>query len=452
MNKLTFSIGIVLILAAASFGIAAFVQETSVDPQQAKTQEARAGNGETVGKDKTQVRPEPVLEKALRSAGQITVPWMKAQAFADIAAAQARVGQAEPARATFGRAAEIIEGLGNDASVKAACLSWLAEAKAKAGDRDGARATIAQIVELAPKLDNDGKRRTLQGAATRQAKAGDPESALNLVRAMNDAPAWIHAFVLAEIAGAQARAGDLRGAHATMAQADGAAERAAKEPPPEGAGFIPPLDPMRLARVRGLAPLAAAEAKAGQNDAARATLRRARAVAGQIGEKYRPTPLAEIAMAQRMVGDRNAADATLTLALKIAEGLDAPSSRVEALARVAIVQADSGDRAAARETLDKALQLAAAAPDNGNAIPQVISAARARVGDWEAGLQSALSLKDEILRATHLESLAFEQAKAGETRNALEWAGAQTPALLRAHALLGVVRGIIERKRQSSGR
>ena len=67
-------------------------------------------------------------------------------------------------------------------------------------------------------------------------------------------------------------------------------------------------------------------------------------------------------MAQRIVGDRDAADATLGLALKIAEGLKDPAYTVEALARVAIVQADSGDCAAARATLNRALQIEAIVP------------------------------------------------------------------------------------------
>ena len=85
--------------------------------------------------------------------------WMKAQVFADIAAAQARLGQAEPARATFRRAAEIIEGLGDNASSRAAHLSFLAKALATAGDRDGARETISQFLEWVPRIDKERERR-----------------------------------------------------------------------------------------------------------------------------------------------------------------------------------------------------------------------------------------------------------------------------------------------------
>ena len=217
---------------------------------------------------------------------------------------------------------------------------------------------------------------------------------------------------------------------ATMAQADEESERAKKNPPPEASRLFHWLDPLRLAQVRGQTAIAVAEWKVGQVEPARATLRRARAVAVQIEERSRPTTLAEIAMVQRKVGDRKAADLTLNMALIIAKGLDA--GRVEALARVAIVQADSGDRAAVRETLNKAIQIAGAGSENGSLAQQVVSGARARVGDWEGALHAALSLNDEILRASYIEELAFEQAQTGEARNALDWAEAQTAALLRA--------------------
>ena len=251
---------------------------------------------------------------------------------------------------------------------------------------------------------------------------------------------------------ARKRKRHIPGARTTLAQATAEASRAEKEthPDPARPGFS--LDPMRLALVRGLALLAEAEARAGQIEAARGTIRRTRAVAGRIREESRSTPLAEIAMAERKMGDRQTADLTLRQAIRIAEGLDNPYGRVEALARVAIVQADSGDPAAARETLNKALRIVGGAASNGPLIDQVLSAALHRVGNWEAARHAALSLRDEILRATHSEGLAYEQAKAGEASDALKWAETLTTPLLRAHALLGVARGITARGAKVSGK
>jgi hypothetical protein len=151
-------------------------------------------------------------------------------------------------------------------------------------------------------------------------------------------------------------------------------------------------------------------------------------------------------MAQRTSGDHTSADATLALALKVAEGLEDLDCRIESLARVAIIQADWGERAAGRETLSRALQFKDIAQGGGRLIQQVISAARARVGDWDSARELALGMSDEALRAIHAERLSFEQTKAGEARHAVRWADTLSDPVVRANALLGVVRAIIEPK------
>jgi hypothetical protein len=442
-NRIALSVGVTFLLAVATIGISPLARGTSAEPP-ATTTEA-AGKKTAPGDDEATVRPEPILEQAVRAADQIATPWMKAQALADIAAAQARSGSAEPARATFRRAALIIEGLGNDSYSRAASLSSLAAARATAGDPDGARATIAQFLEWASKVDNDRRRiLLLQIAAMREAKAGDPRGALAIADAMNDAPAAVRAFVLAEIAGEQASQGDLRDARANMVRADDEAVRAASP--------ASSLDAMRQAQVRGLTSLARAEARSGEVDQGRDTLRRARAIADRIGEKSRPTPLAEIAMAQKTVGDREAAEATLGSAFGVAEGLITPDLGFEALLKISAVQADWGDRVAARETLDKALHAVGEVPSGNKRLQLAVftarARARARVGDWFGSRKALASLDDKVLKANHLEDVAREQAKAGEARDARSWAEAETDDLLRAHALLGVARGIIERESQ----
>jgi RNA polymerase sigma factor (sigma-70 family) len=445
VRRLLLAIGCLVTAAALTFGMAALAQAPQAKPRQIRAQRAAAGTLPKKGGDTKSLAPEPVIELALRAADQITVPWMKAQALADIAAAQARTGHVEQSRMTFQRAAEMIEALQGNALIMCASLSWLAKAEATGGDRDGARRTVAKLCESGPKsMDASRWRIGGQIAAERQADAGDFEGAFKLLDALKDAPAGTRAFVLAEIAGHQAKAGDLRGARATMARADAEAERSDKEPPEqEPATRARVEDARRLARIRGLAPLVAAEGKAGELDAGRATLRKARAIAAQIDEERRPTPLAEIAIAQRSLGDRKEADATLNLALKIAENLPSTASKLEQLARVAIVQADAGDRKAGRETLERALKSMSAKPAPGSLAHQVVAAALGRVGDWEAGREWAHEQGDEIVRANLIEHLAFHQAKSGDAKSALEWAQAEETALLRAHALLGVVRGMM---------
>ncbi len=446
LRKLARFAGLMLILVATSAGIAAFAQRTSPDPPKTKASKVASAKRPARDDGPGRVRPEPVLEKALLAAEKIPIPWMKAYALADIATAQARLGQAEPSRLTFRRSAEIIEGDRDDASRQITRLAWLAKAQAKAGDRAGTRATIARIHQLGALVDDVASRRSAFYAAARwQADAGNAEGTIDFLQAMKDANASTKAYVLAVAAGEQAKAGDIPGARVTMARADADAERAEKEPPEKGADPAHALDAMRLAQVRGMAPFAAAEAKAGDVKGAHATLTLARAAADRVRDVWRSEPLAQIAMAYKAAGDEDAADEALKSALLIALGLPEPAERIEALARVAIAQADSGDRKAGRETLDQAVWIASQVPSvPGGGTDQTVSAAKARVGDWTGGRQSALGQTDNALRATHVEGVCFFQAKAGEARDAVEWADGQTDPLLRAHALLGAVRGMIE--------
>jgi RNA polymerase sigma factor (sigma-70 family) len=342
-------------IAVASIGIVAFAQRTLADPPGARAVGKVIVGKAARGDEPARVQPEPILEKALQAADRITIPLMKAYALADIASAQARLGQAEPARATFRRSAEIIDANRDDPSLQVTKLAWFAKAQAIAGDRAGTRATIAKIIDSAALIDDLTNRRNgLDTAARWQADGGNAEGALELLGAIKDAPVGVLAYSLSVIAGAQAKAGDVKGARSTMARAYAEAERAEKEPPKNGQDPVHFLDPVRWAQVRGIAPLAIAEAKAGDVTGARASLAGARIIADRLRDERKPSPLAEIAMAYRVAGDQNAADEMLKSALVIAFGLPTGGARVEALSRVAIVQADAGDRPGGRKTLDQA--------------------------------------------------------------------------------------------------
>src|SRR6185312_14361686 len=115
----------------------------------------------------------------------------------------------------------------------------------------------------------------------------------------------------------------------------------------------------------------------------------------------------------------------LALALETAESVD-QGKRAEALCRIAIVQADSGDQAAARETLKRAIQ-AGTVQDVRATTDALFAGAHARVGNWDESRRSAQHVRDWALQANVIERLTFEQAKAGEVKNALQWAKAQEP-------------------------
>lgn len=473
MKNLAFSMTVFLGLAAASAGISSFARGTPDDPPAEKARAAPKGE------DETPVRPEPVLEDALRAADQITESWLKAYVLGQIAVAQAHMGQKEASHATFQRVAKIIEQDGDEPRSRSAGLDRLAMAQAMAGDLDAARATVDQVLEWSLKIEDKNRRQlSLRSSAWHQAKAGDVPGALVLFRALENAPAWMRAFVLSEIAGEQAKKGDLAGARATMTSANAEAkrveavvkemeahpERAEKGPPVRGGDNSPSaryarqvvqvrseLNAVRMAQVRGLAPLAEAEAKAGQIEAARAWLKQARAIADELDDDWRPAPLAQIAMAQKKVGDQDAAEATLALAVATARTLSAPSQRPVGLARVATEQVDAGDRAGARKTLERVVEMAESDRGKSTLAQYILAGVLPKVGDWEQARKTALNIDSDFIRANNVQGVAFEQSKAGELREALKWAEAQSDTLLRAHALLGVVRGIIEREPRDSG-
>jgi RNA polymerase sigma factor (sigma-70 family) len=446
--------GVLLALAAASIGIAAFAQRSSPEQPKVKGTQVASGEGEARNDGPARLRPESVLEKALVAADQITVPWAKAYAFADIAVAQARIGQAAQAKVTFRRSAEIIEKDPGDASFGVTKLARLAKARAMAGDRAATRTAISEVLKSVARIDDaDEQRNGLECAARWQAEAGNAEGVLELLGAMKNVSASKRAYILAETAGAQAKAGDLPGARVTMARAEADAERAENEAPVNANDVFHAVDAMRLAQVRGMAPFAMAAAKAGDIQGARAALARARVVADRVHDEWRPEPLAQVAMAYKRAGDEKRAEEILRAALAIALGLPQPGQRIAQLARVAIVQGDSGDRQAGRETLDQAILIVSRSPlTPGSLEYQCFSAAKARVGEWAGAREFALSQTDFFLRAAHVEGLCFEQAKAGEERDALAWADALTDPLIRANALLGVVRGIIEHKMPSDAK
>ena len=328
--------GMVLTLTVASLGIAAFAQRMS--PEQPKVKNAQVASGKDAAHDDgpVRVRPESVLEKAVLAADRIAIPLAKAYALADIAAAQARVGQADQAKTTLRRSAEIIEGDRGDNILQVTKLAWLAKAQAIVGDRAGARATISEILKAAALIDHsDGRPSVFMAAALWQAEAGNAAGAIELVGAdMKDTG---HAMVVVRLRSRSAASRfRVEVSPAPASQWPRRPMRTPSEcrerPRTTSQDRVRMLDAMRLAQVRGMAPFATAAAKAGDVDGAREMLARA-----------------------RIAADR---------------------------------------------------------------------------------------------RATHVEGLCFEQSKAGEERDALAWADGLPDPLLRAHALLGVARGIIEHNKR----
>ena len=337
-----------------------------------------------------------------------------------------------------------------------------------------AACVIAQALAFAQTLDEWQRPRALDHIAERlanialaQAQAGDSagtqattSQALALAQALTSQPR--RAAVLADIAFAQARAGDRAGSQATIAQALALAQTLTNEG----------------ARVGGLAFIALAQAQAGDRAEAQATIAQALALAQTLDEKDRGGALGAIAPVQAQAGDHAGAqettaralaliqaitdkeerDRTLFLilwahlkagdtvqALAFAQTITDEGSRANLLALVAQAQAQAGNRAGAQETVSKALALALALDEKDRAWSlALITPALAQAGDHakaRATIAQVLALAQtfgEGSRAVALAHIAQAQAYMGDGVQALALAQTLTNEEQRARALADI--------------
>ena len=172
-------------------------------------------------------RPRPGTSKApwrLRGGGGVEDEFRRAWAFARIAEAQAKAGDARGAAQSLSDARAAARGEESE-YWRAWAFARIAEAQAKAGDIQGALAT-ARGVE-----DEFSRARAFAAIAEAQAKAGDARGA---AQSLSDAraaargvePESSRASVFADIAEAQAKAGDIQGALATARGVESESSRA----------------------------------------------------------------------------------------------------------------------------------------------------------------------------------------------------------------------------------
>ena len=203
-----------------------------------------------------------------------------------------------------------------------------------------------------------------------------------------------------------------------------------------------------------LADLAYAYARAGDQGATRAAVRRALAAAERPGpdrilqERFPAHHyFSRLAAALWLVGDRKEAAVNMRKARAMADSIHNDSNVVAgATTSIAMAEADMENYGGAIETPHK-MPL----PDIPLArrIVQHGIMARLRAGDVAAAsrlLHALIQLQGGEREATELaEEAANRIAKAGDTALALRWAEAQTTAERKARSLLGTARGIIDR-------
>ena len=177
-------------------------------------------------------------------------------------------------------------------------------------------------------------------------------------------------------------------------------------------------------RAEVLGAIAGAQASAGDTRGAQRTVSEALPIARSIEyECSRAEALGAIAKAQAIVGDTRGAQRTVSEALRSARSEEYPVDRARALGAVAEAQAHTGDTRGAARIVSEALRSARGVEDARNL--GAIAKAMASVGDMRGAaltvseaLRSARSVDSKPFRAWHLAAVAQAQAHTGDTRGA----------------------------------
>jgi RNA polymerase sigma factor (sigma-70 family) len=360
---------------------------------------------------------------------------------------------------------------------KAWVLQSIALEQANVGDKVAAARTFQEAIEAAKQIRSAGldptgqSRETLVWIAGAQAAAGDAKGARETAEAMEGAS---RARALRAVAFGQVRAGDFEGALKTVRDdfilCEVAKAQARMGKLKEAAHTLEEIGTDEV-RVGALATLAKAQSQAGDKQAARKTFERSLKIAARVGQHA----FAEIAKAQAETGDIEAAretaddiiiepwksDALLPIqikagdfkgALRTARAVAQEFKRGEALQKVVTAQVRSGDvkgglqaADAIRHTYWRVVTLAE------------IAKAQAGAGDRAAAAETfrgALALLGDVrdkeegtgnLRNAAACSIVRAQAEAGEEKGAVAWAMKQDP-LRKAQSLLSIAQGIASRQ------
>ena len=269
------------------------------------------------------------------SAQSLQDAYNRTRLFAAVSLAQIKAGHVDAARATIKLADDPATRI-DDPIKRAHALALIAQAHTNGGF-DSARETIARAVEAAVSLEDINQRTTrLRRMAPVYAEAGHSAEAVATATLIKEARG--RAQALAAVALAQVESG-------RMAQAQETITRAAETAKSNGlnAGV--------------LATIAAAQAKAGMVEAARATFRDAFQDIESESYWYPGYMLAEVALAQATAGQSADARVTIDRAVAAVQSGDA-SGRASALVAVAKAQTKAGQNEAARLTLTAAFEVA----------------------------------------------------------------------------------------------
>jgi RNA polymerase sigma factor (sigma-70 family) len=482
LDRIKLALVFVLATGLCSAGVGLLAGPGQAGGPQEAQQAERPRPAAQKGGDKTPAAATgaELLGQGLQAADAVQDPGQKARALLLLAEAQTAAGQSKAALETLRKAFAAAGTMPVDdygqVNSRWQVLAGVAGAQAEAGDVDAARKTVeairkpaGNIEALQPALSHGS---AYLAIAVAQAKAGKYQTATETVGLIDDKLGWLRGRAQVDIVAVQARASDWKAARATVASL--------------------PQDPNK---VRALAALAPAQAKAGKQDEARKSLDEALGIVNDFlmdrqGQEQRAETLSVLARAQAEMEDVKAALVTAetipdvtekdtfgkvisfpfrerTLvelkaragdfagATKIAEKIDGEYhdgyQRGYAFQVIARAQAEAKDVKAALATagrIEHDITKVAAYTD--------VARTQARAGD-EAGaaktFAEALKFATEVPeekwpfgRPQLLRELAAAQAEAGAAAAAREWIATQGP-YLRTWALVGLAEGLAKQKR-----
>lgn len=414
-----------------------------------------------------------IVRRAIEVAAEIPAPGDRVAALAYAAQVQVQLGDRPAGEETLKRAIALQQTLpdrdpsGGETNIRLTAFHRIVEALVECGEPERA-------VELSAN-DPDSINIALSGIARSLPKIKDRES----VRAILGRALEISARsrfsgergqALAEVAEIRAKLGDFDAAITTARRI--------------GEGPDAPLNRNYLSS--SLKAVGEAAAAAGRGEQARALLRESFAVAKVEDPSSRANQARFIAQAQAKAGDLDGARESIA-----AIGDDSPRDRAEAL--IALATAEVGDKPLARATLLRAAEAAeriGPRPDIGNYdlawtrsyVQNHIAVARAKLGDYEGavailrdkvgdkfseranGLHDVVKVQiaagdlagalrtsralqiDDFRAGLTSEAIAFAQARAGDASGVLAWAEATPSPYVKARALVGMIRGLSEKR------
>ena len=392
------------------------------------------------------------FEQVIEAAGEVAIPWYRANLLVEIASALSERGDCARARELASKGLAIVRAQIDqnvDESAGYLCVD-LALLQNKLRDRKAARQSLEQAIEIASKTRDKNRRLDLLQFTTHTlAEIGDLESAQTKTQILTFEGE--HVFALKDIGVAQARAGDIAGARRTSAKIRLIAARDKSRSKSEEPGKVQtPVEQLiaayELTRADVLAEVALAQARSGGalKDEASKTIDQVLALVDGH-ESLRPDlaglPLATIAVVQASLGQAVQTRKNFERALTITRGLE-PFPGSEIMAGIAEAQWKAGQTNEARTVLREAFERFKPLSSSFPQVYDLITQTQVKISDLDGALKTARACHNDqgeiTLRPDVLREVVRAQSGASSPAAAVaEWYKLARSPVHRAYVILG---------------